>query len=405
MQGMEATVAIARARELTDEAIDQAVARAVEAACDIETLIPAGATVLLKPNVFMPAPAPTTTDPRVIGALARLARAAGASRVIVAEGRSISTAHYRKVHRTTRECFEVTGIAEAARQAGAELVALEEGEYVEVALPEAQVLKRAHVARPILDADVFINVPVLKIHSLALITVAIKNLHGIISDDDKLFAHNYRDLPPKLADLLRIRRPDLNIVDALHGQGADHAEEGLSIEVGAILAGRDAVAVDAVAAAVMGLGPLEPETTRAAHEAGLGQGDLDRITVVGESLESVRQSFPRPDLEISTRRFPGLTVYAGDYCRSCQYYVRRGLDKLSESGQLSAERPLSLVIGRDPVVPDSVAGKVIMVGDCALGSESVKRLRNRLLLERRLHVVYACPPQEFRIRAAELLGD
>ena len=381
-----------------------AIAEAVSSVCDLPALV-AGKSVVLKPNVFAPRPAPTTTDPRVVVAVGELCREAGAGRVIVAEGRSISTAKYRKGANSTRQCFEAVGMAEAVEDARLDVVYLEEDEFVEVELPDAQVLKTAHVPRTILEADVFINLPVMKIHSLTLVTLAIKNLHGIISDYDKLYQHCYRDfaLAKKLTDILRIRSIDLNVMDALVAQEADHAADGRPVEMGLILASRDAVALDAVAGAVMGLDPSEVDTTRIAGEVGLGEADLGRIEVVGESLDSVRHPFARPDVELSEEKFPGLTVYGGDYCRSCSYYIRRGLDRLKAEGRLDADHPLALVVGRDPDVPEQISCPVALVGDCALASESVKPLRDRLLLDGRLQALYACPPMEFRIRAAEML--
>ena len=61
------------------------------------------------------------------------------------------------------------------------------------------------------------------------------------------------------------------------------------------------------------------------------------------------------------------------------------------------------MVGRDPDVPEDLDCPVTIVGDCALGSPSVKPLRDRLLLRGKLNAVYACPPMEFRIRAAEML--
>jgi hypothetical protein len=54
-------------------------------------------------------------------------------------------------------------------------------------------------------------------------------------------------------------------------------------------------------------------------------------------------------------------------------------------------------------VPDDLAGPVILLGDCALASESVKPLRDRLLLRGGLNAVYACPPMSFRMQAVEML--
>lgn len=373
--------------------------------CDLRELIAPGQTVVLKPNVFAPLPPPATTDPRIVVAVGELARQAGAGRVVVAEGRSISTAQYRAGGKSTRECFEIVGMAEAVAQAGFEVVYLEEDEFCEVEVAGAQVLHKAQVPRTIFETDVLINLPVMKVHSLTLVTLAIKNLHGIVSDYDKLYQHCYRDLalPRKLTDLLRIRHPDLNVLDALVGQEADHATEGRPVEMGMVMASRDAVAMDAVAGAIMGFAPEEVETTSIAGEAGLGEADLSRIEVLGEKIEAVRRPFARPDIELSEEKFPGLRVFAGEYCRSCSYYIRRGLDHLKREGLLDEDHPLAIVVGKDPSVPEDLSCPVAILGDCALGSESVKPLRDRLLLRGGLHTVYACPPMSFRVQAAEMV--
>jgi len=399
-------VSIVRSPSLTEAAtIRAAVASAVSLVCDLREIIAPGQTVVLKPNVFAPQRPPTTTDPRVVVAVGELCREAGAGRVIVAEGRSISTAKYRKAQNSTRACFAATGMDVAVEAAGFETVYLEEDEFVEVELPEAQVLKKAHVPRTILAADVFINLPVMKIHSLTTVTMAVKNLHGIVSDYDKLYRHCYRDLAlaRKLTDLLRIRRVDLSVMDGLVGQEADHAAEGRPVEMGLIFASRDAVALDAVAGAVMGLTLDDVDTTRLAGEAGLGEADLARIEVLGERIEAVRRPFLKPDIELSEAKFPGLKVYAGDYCRGCAYYIRRGLDRLQKEGRLDEAHPLAIVVGKDPEVPGDVSCPVMILGDCALESPRVKPLRDRLVLRGGPNLVYACPPMSFRMQAVEML--
>ena len=167
------TVAVARADRHDEDAIRAAVREAVSAACDLREIIPSGAKVVLKPNIFAPFPPPATTDPRVVVAAAELAREAGASEVIVAEGRSLSTARFRSANNTTRACARVTGMAEALDAAGIPFVGLEEDEFVEIEVPGADLLRRASLPRTILDAEVLINLPVMKVHSLTLVTLAI----------------------------------------------------------------------------------------------------------------------------------------------------------------------------------------------------------------------------------------
>lgn len=402
---MQPVVAVSRVDDIASaESIERAVRKSVYYSCDFLNLC-RGRSVVLKPNVYCPAPPPTTTDPRVIAALARLAKEAGARKVTVAEGRSISTALFRKQAQSTRACFEATGMDRAALDSGAEIVYLEEDEFVEVERPDAPVLRKATVPRTIYEAEVLINVPVLKNHSLTLTTLGIKNLHGTVSDDDKLFGHDYHRIPQKLVDILRYHKPALTVIDGVRGQEGDHADMGRVVETGVIISGTDTVAVDAVAEAVMGLGNLEVDTTRLAHEEGLGVGDRDQIQVIGENLDIVMHTFARPDIGISEERFPALRIRAGDYCKGCEYYIRRGIDRLVAEGVLDPDEKLTLVFGKDPEVGTDIEGRVILIGDCALESESVKRLRNRLWLRGRLRIVYCCPPMEFRMRALELAGD
>lgn len=401
---MAPNVAITKiSRPISDQAILDAVWEAVSLASGRQLPIRQGDVVVIKPNIFAPRSAPTTTDPRVVGALVRLAWDAGAKDVIVAEGRSISTAKFRNSHNTTRECAELVGIVSAVEAAKGRMVYLEEDEFVTLDVSGGLVLKKARVPRTILNADVLINNPVLKVHSLTMVTLGIKNLHGLLSDEDKLFGHSYRELPTKLTDFLRIRKPDLTVIDGIVGQEGDHAEEGNPVDMGIIIAGKDVVAVDAIASAVIGFHPMEIDTTKLADEHGLGEGDMDSIQVLGESVETVCRPFARPDISLNTDLFPGLTVIAGDYCRACEYYTRRGLDKLSTAGFFGSGEQLAVILGKEPTVPDKLPDKVVILGDCALRSNSVRRLRDHLLLEDRLRIVYACPPMEFRIRALDML--
>ncbi len=398
-------VAVTRVSDISDAiSIESAVREAVELSCDFTSMC-RGKSVVLKPNVYCPAPAPTTTDPRVIAALIRLAKEAGAREVTVAEGRSISTALFRKNAHTTKACFEAVGMDRAALDNGANIVYLEDDEFIDVSCEDALVLKEARVPRTIYEAEVLINVPVLKNHSLTLVTLGIKNLHGTISDKDKLFGHDYHRIPQKLVDILRYHKPALTVIDGVRGQEGDHANMGSPVDTRVIISGMDTVAVDAVACDIMGLQNLEIDTTRLAHEQGLGVGDMNAVQVLGEKLDDVRHSFARPDIEISEERFPGLRIFAGEYCKGCEYYVRRGIDRLVEEGVLDPDDKLTLVFGKDPDVNPDIEGRVCILGDCALESESVKRLRDRLWLTGRLKLVYCCPPMEFRMRALELAGD
>ena len=108
------TVAISRIDDISSaRSIERAARESVENSCDFAAMCK-GRSVVLKPNVYCPSPPPTSTDPRVIAALITLAKEAGARKITVAEGRSISTALFRKGTQTTRACFQAVGMDRAA---------------------------------------------------------------------------------------------------------------------------------------------------------------------------------------------------------------------------------------------------------------------------------------------------
>jgi uncharacterized protein (DUF362 family) len=94
-----------------------------------------------------------------------------------------------------------------------------------------------------------------------------------------------------LVSLARATRPHLTVVDGFVGMHREGPRHGTPIRLGTVIAGIDPVAVDTVAAAVMGFDPSEIGYLVYAHEAGLGIGDLERITILGDPIATVRRKF------------------------------------------------------------------------------------------------------------------
>jgi uncharacterized protein (DUF362 family) len=108
-----------------------------------------------------------------------------------------------------------------------------------------------------------------------------------LSKADLAFLRSVAALNRNLVTLTRLVKPHVSVLDgfvAMHREGPRH---GTPIRLGLALAGTDAVAVDAVAAAAMGFDPMQIGHLRLAHEAGLGTADLARIEVVGDPLALV----------------------------------------------------------------------------------------------------------------------
>jgi len=175
-----------------------------------------------------------------------------------------------------RLIWDITGLGEATRRAGGEAVsAHDQRGYVKLEIPRGKVLTSDEVIREIMEADVFINVPIAKVHGGGVITAAMKNLMGVIWN--RGYWHQ-AGLHQCIADFSTAVRPDLIILDAnrvLLTNGPKGT--GQTKDVGQVVAGFDPVAVDAYAATLLGLAPAAVPHIALAHQAGVGEMDLSKV--------------------------------------------------------------------------------------------------------------------------------
>lgn len=179
--------------------------RAIAEFGGIGKFVKPGQKVVVKPNIGwdkVPELA-GNTNPELIVEIINQCFAAGAEEVVV----------FDHTCDDWRKCYKNSGIEDAAKAAGAKVMpAHEESYYREVSLPHGKNLKTAKVHKAILDCDVWINVPILKNHGGAKMTISMKNHMGIVWD--RGFFHK-NDLQQCIADICTINKPAiLNVVDA-----------------------------------------------------------------------------------------------------------------------------------------------------------------------------------------------
>ena len=238
----------------------------------IGAFVKPGQTVLVKPNIGWDVPPErgANTHPDLVGHLVRLCLAAGAKSVSIFDN---PCDEWRLSYRNS-------GIEKAAADAGARIVnGRDKSYYREVAIPGGVVLKSAQVHSLVLDSDVFFNVPVLKHHSGARMTAAMKNLMGVVWDRG---TYHRDDLHQTIADFLTLRKPTLNILDAYHpmvrnGPRGRTVED--CVEMRTLLASTDPVALDAAAAKMLGHQPADVRHVRLGAELGLGTMDLAQVDI------------------------------------------------------------------------------------------------------------------------------
>jgi uncharacterized protein (DUF362 family) len=249
------------------------VRRAVAAIGGMERFVPKGADVIVKPNVCTAGRAyeyAATSNPWVVAAVVKLAREAGAAKVRVFDYPFGGSAE---------DAFASSGIAEEVLAAGGEVEYPAMMKYAAVDLPEADTLKQTHVYDDVLNADVLINIPIPKHHSLAQLTVGMKNMLGVIRDRPEMHA----SLNRKLVDLNQYLRPTLTIVDAVRILTANGPTGGSLDDVrkvDTVIATHDGVAADAFATTLFGWeDPNRLSYVQYAAERGIGRSDLENLAI------------------------------------------------------------------------------------------------------------------------------
>ena len=306
----------------------------------------AGAEVLVKPNLVSHKDQRASTHAMTFGASLDALFAAGASTVVTAEGASDATAgfrnfkldrqilgrsvHFFDLNRDEHDWLplELTGVDGKKRVARVSRTVVEAPCRVSLALAKTHVtsiltLSLKNMLSSIHPSDrvmmhgfsgggngyagwrkwvvEFLKQDNLAVNGLTRSMGRIKNARNAwkefltkgdaftaLTPSELGYLRSVEAMNRNLVALARVTKPHISIVDgflAMHREGPRH---GTSIPLGTIIAGTDAVAVDAVAAAVMGFDPRSIGYLAYADAAGLGTIDLDRITVVGDAINDVR---------------------------------------------------------------------------------------------------------------------
>ncbi|UCH78411.1 MAG: DUF362 domain-containing protein [Candidatus Coatesbacteria bacterium] len=298
-----------------------------EAAGGWDCLVPPGLPVLLNPNLMSarePARA-VTTHPLFCEVLARIWRERGRE-VLIGDSPAGAVRGLRRV-------WEATGVAEAARAAGARLVSLEtEGS---VARPVASRFLNEIRLTALADTAAVVSLPKLKTHFLTILTGALKNGLGLIPGLAKAEFHRLAPHPDDFAELLvdiaPALQPAFTFVDAVVGLEGDGPASGEVRPFGLVVAGANAAAVDIVLTRLCGfeaeevptvrlslarkLAPPEPEVVL----LGLRETDLVFDDVAAPGSLWLRH-LPRPVLRFAGKQFvirPAVREEACTGCRAC----------------------------------------------------------------------------------------
>ncbi len=201
-----------------------------------------------------------------------------------------------------------TGFEQVAAKTGARLHTTTTYTCIKKEVPKPMAFPVLNVSRLATAANtILINVPKLKTHNLAITTLCMKNLMGLVNVFDRHYcAQAWRQMPVeirdnesprnewfekrdheewqaglarRLVDTAQVIQPALNIVEGIVGREGTGFQRGRNRALGLVVAGTNMVAVDSVASYLMGFDPLKLIYLDIAHKAGLGENDISKLEI------------------------------------------------------------------------------------------------------------------------------
>jgi uncharacterized protein (DUF362 family)/Fe-S-cluster-containing hydrogenase component 2 len=229
--------------------VASATAKAIDMVGGMNTVVDRGDVVLIKPNLVVPRTSYSgiTTDLTVLKEVVKEVKSEKGRPVI---GESSSIGYDQDL------TFFILGIRHLAAKMGAKVVNFDKTKLADFEVPNGTILKKVRLPQILREAGAVINIPKMKTHELTGITVGLKNVLGYLPRNKKQRAHIF-NLNQTLADLNKVIRSDLTVVDGLICMEGNGPALGTPVKTGIIMAGLNPVHVDEVACKAMSVDPTK----------------------------------------------------------------------------------------------------------------------------------------------------
>ncbi len=302
--------------KIKDDRIDYAVEQAIDLLGGISKATKKQNKIMLKPNLTTD-DLNSTTKPVVIKTLAQLMKKAG-KEVCIGEASAAAaginfntkgifyTRNAESLDKLQQQVFDKLGYTELARELGIPLINLHTGELVEVEVPNAHYFKKLTIHKSLREIDMLCSVPMMKTHSLAKVTLGLKNVIGLYPGTAycavRSCVHTEAEqagspgIAFEILDMVKANKLGLTVIDGSMAMEGEGPLSGKLVKMNLIIAGTNPLATDMVAAAVMGFEHSEIPKFVVAHQAGMRPASLDEIEILGETVESVKRNFVRANV-------------------------------------------------------------------------------------------------------------
>ena len=237
--------------------------------------------VVIKPNLcyYWDYTTGQTTDPRVVSSIIEWIRSRGGNEV------NISIAEADASAMKTKYAFKMLGYEKLAKEKNVELINLSKGEIIKKDIKVNGININLSINIILIESDLLINVPTLKIHRGIGLSCALKNMFGAISKPRKYGYHKI--LPQTIVAINKLLKPDIVVVDGIIAVGEKPKKLGL------IITSNDAFATDLVAAYIVGYNPKRISYLKLAEKEGLGGINVKNMIENEELLNDFKKQFPK----------------------------------------------------------------------------------------------------------------
>jgi uncharacterized protein (DUF362 family) len=319
-----------------------------------------GKRVLIKPNCtgcYSPKNG-RTTHPVVLKALIEILFEIGAE-ITIGESSTVGI--------NTFAAYEKTGVLAVAKETGVRIIDFRQSQYMEHRYDAGRVFKKILLPEELEEHDYLISLGKLKTNYVTTISCAMKNLKGLLRDEDKHASHHI-GLAEAVADIYGIVSERIRLIGLIDGVTGSELFE--SKKRGVLIASNNLQACDIVCAQAMG---IEPEKIKFLSYAKFAKSQS--IKIVGDGLgKSPIFKTCSPGLRQLAKKFD-VRIVDGNPCSSCTGSLHDILSKLKSAG-INIQN-IHIAIGICSL--DKINNETILFGKCACG------------LSERLKVV-GCPP-------------
>ena len=248
----------------------QTVRAALAALGGMEKFVAKGDRVVLKVNAAFATPPSlsATTHPRLLEAVIDLCRSAGAAEVIVTDNPINDPS----------SCFALTGIAQAARKAGAKVFLRATTRCAPITVPGGRLIVDWPVlSAPLSGANKLIGLAPVKHHERSGASMTLKNWYGLLGGRRNIF---HQDIHTLIAELARMVRPTLVVLDGtttMMRNGPTGGSLDDLAETNTMIVSTDPVAADAFGATLLGKTAADLPYLALAAAAGAGTVDYESL--------------------------------------------------------------------------------------------------------------------------------